>query len=499
MYTVLLVDDEVPILDSLSSSINWHQFGVSTLLTASDGIQALQIMSEQEVNLIITDIKMPNMDGLSLLKEVRSTYPDTHCILLTAYSEFEYAKTAIKLGVENYVLKPLNSKELEETIENTLNNIYINRKNTNQLFRQNILFRWVNGSITSDELSMRGSLLDINLYLAQYCTICIAPKETSTSLSAYCRQCIARLEETYEVYQLRDEYNRYLMIIGGSCIITEDLTKCFTEVAASLKISSQLVLSMGTIVYNANQLSSSYKSAVNLLNSLDFSGSEMFLLTAGSQYNIKLDILVQKIQSIFLQHNESTLLEDFRSIVQKALEMSESLSSVHVLKLLQDSLSRFFALEFPSFPDALNALHNRTQLFPAAADPPTSTDSAVELLNYSYILYCYYIGQFTPIIQAVINHIHQHYPQDISIQSFCSTVKVSSAYLGYLFKKETGIFFNDYLTQYRICNSIPLLLGTDMTINDIALQVGFSYPSYFISCFKKQTGVSPSKYRALQL
>ena len=129
MYTVLLVDDEVPILDSLSFCIDWNQFGVSTLLTASDGIHALQLMSNQEVHIVITDIKMPNMDGLSLLKEIRNTYPDTRCVLLTAYSEFEYAKAAIKLGVENYILKPINCKELEDTIENTLNNIYFHQKN----------------------------------------------------------------------------------------------------------------------------------------------------------------------------------------------------------------------------------------------------------------------------------------------------------------------------------------------------------------------------------
>lgn len=76
---------------------------------------------------------------------------------------------------------------------------------------------------------------------------------------------------------------------------------------------------------------------------------------------------------------------------------------------------------------------------------------------------------------------------------------MSPAYLGYLFKKETGFFFNGYLTQYRIYCSIHLLFDTDLKINDIAQKVGFSYPSYFISCFKKQTGLSPIKYRTKRM
>ena len=124
MYTVLLADDEPTILEFLSSSINWKQFGVDTILTAADGYQALQIRQNTNVDLLITDIKMPNMDGLTLLKEVRLSYPDTHCILLTAYGEFEYARTAIQLGVENYLLKPLKKEELEATIEKALDHIY---------------------------------------------------------------------------------------------------------------------------------------------------------------------------------------------------------------------------------------------------------------------------------------------------------------------------------------------------------------------------------------
>ena len=193
MYTVLLVDDETTILDALYNCILWQQFGVGTVLTASDGVQALEIISNQTVHLLITDIKMPRMDGMTLLKEVRASHPETHCILLTAYGEFEYARQALQLGVENYLLKPLQKEELEETIEKALDNIYANQKISHHLFRKNILLRWANGNITGEELSERANLLDINLYLPEYCAVCVSPKFPDISLSAYRQKCAEQL------------------------------------------------------------------------------------------------------------------------------------------------------------------------------------------------------------------------------------------------------------------------------------------------------------------
>lgn len=147
MYTVLLVDDEEKILEVMKVRIGWQELGVDKLLTASDGQAALEYFEQQRIDLLVTDIRMPRMDGLELIEKVRSLYPDTHCILLTAYGEFEYAHRAIQLGVENYLLKPVADVEMEQTIQKALDNIYNRRKNSRDLLRENTLNRWVSGSI----------------------------------------------------------------------------------------------------------------------------------------------------------------------------------------------------------------------------------------------------------------------------------------------------------------------------------------------------------------
>ena len=171
MYRVLLVDDEESVLKVLKTSIDWLALGVDTPVTAADGVQALEAMERSPFHLLIADIKMPRMGGLELIRRVRQLYPETRCILLTAYSEFDYAKEAIRLGVENYLLKPVQKEELESTVQNAMANLYRHRSNGEDLLYQNILSRWLNGAISGEELSERAGVLGFNLFLPQYCAV----------------------------------------------------------------------------------------------------------------------------------------------------------------------------------------------------------------------------------------------------------------------------------------------------------------------------------------
>ena len=143
MYTVLLVDDEKSVLHILTNSIDWQEMGVDTLLCAADGKSALEQFAGHKIDLLVTDIRMPGMDGLELIRRVRALQPNTHCILLTAYGEFQYAQEAIRLGVDNYLLKPVAREEVCQTVQAALDNIYRNRAGSENLLRENTLRRWV--------------------------------------------------------------------------------------------------------------------------------------------------------------------------------------------------------------------------------------------------------------------------------------------------------------------------------------------------------------------
>ena len=499
MYTVLLTDDESTILCTLTTQIPWQQLGVSTILTASDGNQALEIMSRQKVDLLMTDIQMPHMDGLTLIQKTRILYPDTHCVLLTAYGEFEYARRAIQLGVENYLMKPFQLEELEETIEKAFDNIYASRKNAKELFRNNILLRWVNGTISDDELSERASMLNVNLYLPEYCVVIFSKKQSSISLSNYCQACAEHLLPDYEVHHFRDEQHRHLIIVGGSQINYTQLSNCFTVEATKRNLDSHIALAIGNSVHLAEDLTESYQTARNLIESIDMSLPHMIILTPEQDSGPEENKLVHELNTIFHQQDEEKRYLAFQQVTEKLFQMAADTSVSRITTLLTHSLSRLFSHEFPNHPNAQEQLYSRMRLFMLEDNSEVFFSSVIELLEYSYLLFSYYFEQHSPIIQSTIAYIHTNYAESISIKEICVKNKVSTAYLGYLFKKKTGMFFNNYLAQYRVCCSIPLLLNTEQSINDIALKVGFSSTNYFISCFKKQTGLTPHKYRLKHL
>lgn len=496
MYTVLLTDDEQIILQTLTESISWQQLGVDKIYTASNGQQALDIMNEHRIDLLITDIKMPHMDGMELLTQVRSTYPAIHCILLTAYGEFEYARAAIQLGVENYLLKPFQQKELEGTIEKALDNIYRSRENSKNLFMNNILFRWASGNISNEELSERAIFLDINIYLQEYCVVCIKKRKKSCSLSAYFNTCKEFLTKNYEMYPFWDNKDCYAIILGGNPLSFEVLSELFTSSARTMKYESSIILAMGMIIQNIDNLQQSYQTACHILETKDSPLPDSFILLPDMSSVDKDNILFQELNSLFHKDIFSKNAEDFKEFAEKLLFDEQDYHKA--LSRLANSLFRLFQQEFPDKPSIQKQLYDRIHLFSSLTKADTFTSAATDLLEYSFLMFQYYFEELSPVIQHIIEYIQHHYNDSLSIKEFCVKNKMSTAYLGYLFKKETGMFFNNYLTQYRISCSLRLLQETTDSIQDIATAVGFSSASYFISCFRKQTGLSPIKYRALK-
>ena len=399
MYNVLLVDDEKSVIESLSNNVPWSNLGVETIFTAKDGLQALKTVQTHRIDLIITDIRMPRMDGIELLRKVRCLYPDTHCILLTAYGEFEYAMQAMKLGVDNYLMKPIQMQELTETIETALDNIYTHRANKEELFRENIMRRWISGNISLDELSEKAVLIDINIYLPQYCVIAMKKRDAAVSFHAFGEKCISQFPPSLECSSVWDNSGNYIILVGGDHISREQLAETISEIADGFGIKNLIRVSIGELVTGSMNVPVSCQSAVGLTNtSSEFQQQTIYVYTYKQQ------------------------------------------------------------APYGNVPDLSGK-------------------------------------EISPIVQRAINYISQHYSEGVSMKEFCNHLNVSASYLGYLFKKETGMYFNTYLLEFRISKAIDLLCNTGTKINDIASLTGYSTPNYFITSFKSKTGLSPLKYR----
>lgn len=492
MFNVLLVDDEASVLDALLNSIAWQQFGVDQLLTASDGQSALAILAKQKVDLLITDIRMPRMDGIELIREIRQNNPSLHCILLTAYSEFSYAKAALQLGVENYLLKPFHKEELEETIERALENIYANLHSTDTLFRDNILLRWLTGSISPDELCERSSLLNINVYLPYYCVISMRKSRKDITLASYRADCARVLADKYELYRVHDLHDRHYFILGGSSIVSDALLDFFRQKAQEHHLQD-FFLSIGPVVTGSDQLSYSYHASVHWLETPEQSIFPPYFHVSDETSSAGSDLFLSSLLSAFQLEVSPLRQEQFTQLIASLSMMPQN----NPLTRLKTVLIQFFSQEFPNHPELLRELNTQILTLYDTLYPSSPTETLQLILEKSYLLYQYSLNHLNPIVRLALEYIHHNYAAGLSIRDFCAANKISANYLGFLFKQETGVFFNNYLLQYRLCKSLGLLQNSSLKIGEIAEQTGFSTASYFIASFRKQMGMSPIQYRRL--
>lgn len=492
MYHVLLADDEESVLNVLRTSIDWQGLGIETILTANDGLAALELFEQQQIDLLITDIRMPRMDGLELIRIVRRLYPETHCILLTAYGEFDYARQAIYLGVENYLLKPVAKNEIEQTVSNALNNLYHRHQNTSGLLSENILRRWINGSITSEELSERAAVLGINLYLPQYCVICIV-KRTKASISRFRSVLIEALSASCEVWHFWDEKGRFILILGGKSFDPDVLTVKLEEISRETQAADDVAIAVGTMVTETSLLHLSYLTASEIIERSDLTKSQTVLPGDIAPRALGSDLLAEELRTLFFEPNEKFRRNGYNHL---ALKLFKS-DMIQDLSPLMYACITILTTEFPEQENLQQLIFEQEWTISKKLDKEQFIALIDRLLNTVYTVFAGCMERRSPIIQAALRYIHNSVIEgnSVSVKEFCAKNGMNPAYLGHLFKQETGTFFNDYLMQCRINQSVILLRNPNRKIKDIAEKIGFTSTSYYVKCFREAKGMSPAKYR----
>lgn len=494
MYTILIVDDEESVLEVLKTSINWQELGVGTLLSAMDGVAALEQFEIHRIDLMIADIRMPRMDGMELIDRVRRLSPNTRCILLTAYGEFEYAQAAIRLGVENYLLKPIAKEEIEQTVRNALDNIYQKRGNSDNLLQENILRRWTEGIIGEEELTERANVLGFNLYQPVYCVICMA-KKGNCSTALFRTACIEALEKQYDVYSFWDDKGRYLLILGGKEIDTEKLEKVVQTAAEQTDALEKVAVAFGIPVNEADSLHISYQMAADTLELADLRREGTILPVQKIGTNYLSDLLAGEVCTLFYEQSEEYRKNGFWHIAAR-LCGKQQWKAEYGACLIRACI-QVLVEEFPLKKGLPEKIYKEA----APASWPERQDEIreeiVAYLDRGWRIFLDCLENCSPIVQRTIRYIRTMVleGEPVSLKEFCTKVGMNPAYLGHIFKEETGLFFNDYLNQCRVERSIVLMRNPNRKIGEIAETVGFSYASYYVKCFRNYKGVSPSVYR----
>lgn len=523
MRKVFIVDDEPFILEGLTSIIDWEQFGITLFGKASDGEEAFDILKETAVDILITDIMMRNMNGLELIERLKTLYPHMKFIVLSGYNEFDYVKQGMRLGIENYLLKPINLKELIETVESTMQKIEradlqaSARQSQLDILRDNVLHRWATSKIDLAELRNRLEFLEIRTDFPFYAAAAIKIVHDSAVYHSGSTQLEGKKSD--DVYhlckKLTERSDRTLCFCDqdGDVIILfagldhndlqakslSMLTRIRNEVKTLLH--AQLLITFGSLELGYLGVSTSYHHSKRL--------QEFFLSHAENEILTYGQILAATTKSrpaaVDMFEYERLLLSKNKQKIYEYIDMLfaelQSAQAITPSQIHNCAVEMILCTKQIVKDNKLNheqATSGYKQLFTTIFKAHTLSqltahvkfiaDSAIDYLSTPD-------DEFSPVIKQVLHHIKTQFMEELSLKMLSQTLHIHPFYLGQLFQKETGVTFNDYLNSYRIKKAQKQLLTTSMKTSEISRNVGYLEPGYFYKQFKKYTGVSPTEYR----
>lgn len=518
MYKILIVDDEPFILEGLRHVISWEEHGLEIAATAANGVQALEILRQCAPDIVLTDIKMPYMDGLSLLKEIRREGMDIRCIFLSGYDDFEYVREAAKLGIENYLLKPVIPDELSATILNAVEKINsdlykkLKSKEDISILRDSILYRWVSGSISSTELIERSSMLDIDLECDTYTVCLVRLLKSDDRLDPAIRNSLLDIcnEETKcadKAASFFDMNGDIVLVFPGQAVqgFEAEIQSGLESILSKLSLKHPEVsvfITVGSCETDCMAVANSFSNAKNLM---DYSlilppcsivnYNEISRSSMNRKEFLNFDFNGFKEMLTSKKYHEGIAYVDH---IYNTLRNTEGITPSYLrsisIELLYVIINIFgaFKVDIREWKDYGDGIFTKIMLMTNIEE----LSSWIKKILVRFInLAASKETEANPLIQRIISLIDREYRQDLSLKRLSAAFNINAAYLGQLFKNETGEMFSNYLNRVRIEKAKELLMNTNLTLNDISEKVGYANVTYFYNIFKKYAGENPTKYK----
>ncbi|EHB65202.1 MULTISPECIES: response regulator transcription factor [Paenibacillus] len=502
MYKVFIVDDEPFIIEGLYDVVDWSKYGIEIVGHAENGRQALDKMMIIPVDILITDISMPVMTGLQLIEEARKLNRNLKVIILSGFDDFAYLKEGMRLGIENYLLKPINLKELEETIASTIDKMNNARREMRldeydmNILRSNILYRWITDRIEPEELNERATLLGLNLNMP-YLMVSIL------------RADFPPLETMLRDLMEREQGVMYFRDNDGDHVLIFMMRDPDTEKARAVRLLQQvreqcydeeICISLGSVQSLGANYPDSYLHAKEaqeyylLLEQpayVDYVDVQLKKGEASESYNVQWPEYAKGIAA----RDKDTLFRlidtDFEGLrhtqgMNPAILKSIAVEMVIRLKLELNDIQYTAAPDFVK--NTVHEIMESISIDDLIAAVKGGVGGLVDSLTNDVK---------SPVIQQILHHIQLRYNEDLSLKVLGAQYHIHPVYLGHLFHKETGDSFTEYINRYRIDRAKELLRTTPMKVQDIAKQVGYWETGYFYKQFKKFVGVSPRDFRGM--
>ena len=531
---VFLVEDEMVIRNGIVKSINWEKEGYRIVGEASDGELAYPMILKEKPDILLTDIKMPFMDGLELSRLVKQELPDTKILIFSGYDEFEYAKEAIRIGVTEYLLKPVSSAQLLEVMRRISKQIEQDREEREMLRqyqedmkenvereRQNFFSHVIRGEVSIGEAVKNGKKYGMDLSAGFYSIILFkifsTPEENIVSEHIWkiCEKIETKVDEIpYAYYFQRGIDGWVFLLTAESKEQMEERQKNLCDCLAEIMKNERKVEYFGGIgkpVERIRNLGQSFRDAERIFaerftrqSNQFLSGFEKMDVYKDDEFQIKDLGDVGKSREMiekFLNNGTKEELEEFMDTYFIRMKEDKLQSTLMRQYIIMDIY--IVIMSFCEKIDAVN--HDYQQETEKLKSTIQNMNSVSEIRSYITYMLNQAIElrdsiskkRYADIIKAAEKMISEHYmSEEISLNSVADSVGMSPSYFSSVFSKESGKTFVEFLTETRMEKAKELLMCSALKTSEIGYEVGYKDPHYFSYIFKKTQGCSPKDYRA---
>lgn len=527
MYKIVVLDDEINICNLIENLIDYDRWNIQLERKFTESTECLEYLKSNDVDIVISDIQMYCMTGLELLEKIREVNKKIHFIMISGYNYFDFARQAIQFGADNYLLKPINRKELNDALAAVIQKIDAETAQMNEISEarehiesqaQELLARdFFNGSLfrqSKEKISREYRIeFPFDLFAVGILHVDVATTKyyTDTLLIHKLHGKIADVLEKLEVWKsilVHNNRNLYFLVnfpMEKKAGLQSELRLYLAKQQDILGGEKQILLTVG--------LSNAYRWK---------DGIEAAVMEATAGVKSRLFIPPKRVITAagigYSDDNEKDSLADIQTEVRKYVETVNQDALYDYVKACFMEATREDVPVYARMDRVKQiagvVLSEIRNTFTTTASWNLDSLDGIEgnfcsfREYHSYFLECMRSMMDSMIIDSdkmdkwavaqVKRFIQDHYGSRLSLEILAKEVNLSPVYLGTLFKNSSGITITEYITGIRMDKAKELLKNTTQNINEIAEQVGFSDAKYFAKLFKKEIGVKPTEYRDIQ-
>lgn len=494
MYKALIVDDELHVRQAVMKLGNWSEFHISHPVEADNGQAALVLMECNQFDIVIVDLKMPVMDGMEFIRQATQKHANTKFIILSGYSDFEYAKKAIKYHVTDYLLKPIISEELNQSLHKAVKEL---EKDT-AITEYNPVFSIIN---------------KLNFMYKENSDFCLVLIHPITHLNA---NQLSNTEDISNILSfglskfkitLTQQNCDYLLAIQSNTDVKislqQDVIDSIEIILNSLETENQLkaIAAISECSNRIKDIYILYENLLDIINNVNLLEKSKNIYTyTEKEFDYKRDSVIDK-KSLFIQAIEKGNMLYAKSMLEKYFEGMEKSGYLSIYKIKQSCAE--FLLVFKEIADEKNIPNSNHILLAPFNFSSISSFNYKEVIDYLIDLLSQLYenmrrdqrNSIFDIIHEIKDFIDQNYYRNISLVDFSEKYHLTKEYLSKQFKEQHGCGIYEYMLNFRMQKAAEMLRCSKEKIQYISECVGYSDSNYFSRAFKNYYGVSPKEYR----